>query len=85
MFLLQMKKFTVLNKIKAISFKMEKVYIFFSIKTLGHHVLGNQLKRESFRESLKSRYKVIVEPYFRYCCSFWSCTGSIEITQLQKH
>ena len=34
--------------------------------------------------SLKTLYTGIVEPHFRYCCSVWGCTGSTDITQLQK-
>ena len=34
--------------------------------------------------SLKTLYTGIVEPHFRYCCSFWGCAGSTDINQLQK-
>ena len=34
--------------------------------------------------SLKTLYKGIFEPHFRYCCSVWGCAGSTEISQLQK-
>ena len=36
------------------------------------------------RETLRTLYIGIVEPYFRYCNSVWSCACSTEIKQLQK-
>ena len=36
------------------------------------------------QETLKTLYTGIVEPHFRYCCSFWSCAASTELNQLQK-
>ena len=36
------------------------------------------------QETLKTLYRGIVEPHFRYCCSVWGCAGSTELNQLQK-
>ena len=36
------------------------------------------------QETLKTLYKGIVEPHFRYCCSIWGCAGSNELNQLQE-
>ena len=36
------------------------------------------------QETLKTLYKGIVEPHFRYRCSVWGCAGSNELNQLQK-
>ena len=36
------------------------------------------------QETLKTLYKGIVEPHFRYCCSVWGCASSNELNQLQK-
>ena len=35
-------------------------------------------------EALKTLYRGIVEPHFRYCCFVWGCCGSVEISHLQK-
>ena len=35
-------------------------------------------------ETLKTLYKGIVEPHFRYCCSVWGCARLNELNQLQK-
>ena len=35
-------------------------------------------------ETLKTLYKSIIEPHFRYCCSVWGCCGKTEIDRLQK-
>ena len=36
------------------------------------------------QETLKTLYKGIVEPHFRYCCSVWCCASLNELNQLQK-
>ena len=36
------------------------------------------------RNCLNDLYKIIVEPYFRYCCSVWGCCSSTEKDRLQK-
>ena len=36
------------------------------------------------QDTLKTLYKGIVEPHFRYCCSVWGCCGKTELNQLQK-
>ena len=35
-------------------------------------------------ETLKSLYKSIIEPHFRYCCSVWQYCGKTEIDRRQK-
>ena len=61
------------EKIKAVSVKVSRA-------------LGFLKHAKNFlpRETLRTLYKGIVEPHFRYCCSLWGCAGSTEIKQLQK-
>ena len=35
-------------------------------------------------ETVIALYRGIVEPHFRYCCSFCDCAGKMEVNQLQK-
>ena len=36
------------------------------------------------QETLKTLYRGIVEPHFRYCCSVWGFAGSSELNRQQK-
>ena len=36
------------------------------------------------QDTLKTLYKGIVEPHFRYCCSVWGCCGKTALNQLEK-
>ena len=50
-------------------------------KALGFLKHAKKFFRDS---SLKALYLIIVEPYFRYCCSVWECRGTTALLQLQK-
>ena len=57
-----------------------------AVSTKVSRAVGFLKHAKSFlpKETLKTLYTGIVEPQFRYCCSFWGCYGSMELDQLQK-
>ena len=57
--------------IKVISSKVSRAIVFLNMQK---HPIA----------SVKTLYKSIVEPHFRYCCSVWGCCGATTIHQLQE-
>ena len=84
------KDLDVVQKVKYLGVQVDRSFdrkeqikvIFFKVsKTLG---LLKHAKIFLSESSLKSLYFSIVEPYFRYCCSVWGCSGSNTLLELQK-